>query len=83
MWNFNYHEINNGIFKHKNEIRINHHPRLFSLYFSKKKWKSDMNFEFIHSFKIKKKSTFLLLILAWQRSYSKGNYKVQKNIKTN
>ena len=27
------------------EIKINHHPRLFSLYFSKKKWKNTMNFE--------------------------------------
>lgn len=31
--------------KIKNEVRINHHPRLFSLYISKKKWKSHMNFE--------------------------------------
>ena len=31
--------------KIKNEVRINHHPRLFSLYFSKKKWKSHMSFE--------------------------------------
>ena len=27
------------------EIKINHHPRSFSLYFSKKKWKNTMNFE--------------------------------------
>ncbi len=27
------------------EIKINHHPRLFSLYFSKKRWKNTMNFE--------------------------------------
>ena len=28
-----------------NEVKINHHPRLFSLYFSKKRWKNTMDFE--------------------------------------
>ena len=30
------------------EVKINHHPRLFSLFFSKKKWKSKMQFEPSH-----------------------------------
>ena len=30
------------------EVRINHHPRLFSLYFSKKKWKNSMKFQPSH-----------------------------------
>ena len=29
----------------KKEVRINHHPRLFSLYISKKRWKSNMEFQ--------------------------------------
>ena len=29
----------------KNEVRINHHPRLFSLYISKKKWRGNMKFQ--------------------------------------
>ncbi len=29
----------------KREVRINHHPRLFSLYISKKKWKGKMDFQ--------------------------------------
>jgi len=31
--------------KIKNEVKIKHHPRLFSLYFSKKKWENKMNFQ--------------------------------------
>ena len=31
--------------KIKKEVRINHHPRLFSLYFSKRKWRSKMDFQ--------------------------------------
>ena len=31
--------------KIKKEVRINHHPRLFSLYVSKKKWKGKMDFQ--------------------------------------
>ena len=34
--------------KIKTEIKINHHPRLFSLYFSKKKWTNKMNFQPSH-----------------------------------
>ena len=30
------------------ELKINHHPRLFSLYFSKKKWVNKMNFQPSH-----------------------------------
>ena len=30
------------------EVKINHHPRLFSLYFSKKKWKGNMEFQPSH-----------------------------------
>lgn len=30
------------------EIKVNHHPRLFSLYFSKKKWKNKMDFQPSH-----------------------------------
>ncbi len=30
------------------EVRINHHPRLFSLYFSKNKWKNAMKFQPSH-----------------------------------
>jgi hypothetical protein len=30
------------------EVKINHHPRLFSVYFSKKKWKNNMNFQPSH-----------------------------------
>ena len=30
------------------ELKINHHPRLFSLYFSKKKWINKMNFQPSH-----------------------------------
>ena len=42
-----------------NEVKINHHPRLFSLYFSKKKWKNNMNFEPSHlHLKSKKNPTF-------------------------
>ena len=43
----------------KNEIRINHHPRLFSLYFSRKKWKSNMNFEPSYTHLKLKKNPFL------------------------
>lgn len=32
----------------KNEVRINHHPRLFSLYISKKKWRGNMKFQPSH-----------------------------------
>ena len=31
------------------EIKVNHHPRLFSLYFSKKKWKNKMDFQPSHA----------------------------------
>ena len=34
--------------KIKKEVKINHHPRLFSVYFSKKKWKNNMEFEPSH-----------------------------------
>ncbi len=38
------------------EVRINHHPRLFSMYVSKKKWKSKMIFQPSHlHLKLKKK----------------------------
>ena len=30
---------------YKNEIKIKHHPRLFSLYISKNKWKNNLNFQ--------------------------------------
>ena len=30
------------------EIKINHHPRLFSVYFSKKRWKNNMEFQPSH-----------------------------------
>lgn len=30
---------------YKNEIKIKHHPRLFSLYFSKIKWKNNLSFQ--------------------------------------
>lgn len=43
----------------KNEIRINHHPRLFSLYFSRKKWKSNMKFEPSNTHLKLKKNPFL------------------------
>ena len=45
--------------KIKKEIKINHHPRLFSLYISKKKWKSNMNFEPSHTHLKLKKNPFL------------------------
>ena len=38
-----------------NEVKINHHPRLFSLYFSKKKWRNKMDFQPSH-FHLKSKS---------------------------
>ena len=44
--------------KIKDEVRINHHPRLFSLYISKKKWKSHMNFEPSHTHIKPKKNPF-------------------------
>ena len=41
------------------EVKINHHPRLFSLYFSKTKWKSNMKFQPSHlHLKSKKKPFF-------------------------
>lgn len=43
----------------KREVRINHHPRLFSLYISKIKWKSYMNFEPPHTHLKLKKTPFL------------------------
>lgn len=45
--------------KIKKEVKINHHPRLFSLYFSKKKWKSDMQFEPPHTHLKLKNNPFL------------------------
>ena len=45
--------------KIKDEVRINHHPRLFSLYISKQKWKSHMNFEPSHTHIKPKKTQFL------------------------
>ncbi len=45
--------------KIKDEVRINHHPRLFSLYISKKKWTSKMNFEPSHTHIKRKKTPFL------------------------
>jgi hypothetical protein len=41
------------------EVKINHHPRLFSLYFSKKKWKNSMKFQPSHLHLKSKKSPFL------------------------
>ena len=41
------------------EIKINHHPRLLSLYISKKKWKSNMEFEPSHLHLKSKKKPFL------------------------
>lgn len=38
----------------KNEVRINHHPRLFSLYISKRKWRGNMKFQPSH-FHVKSK----------------------------
>ena len=41
----------------KNKEKINHHPRLFSLYISKKKWRGNMKFQPSHlHVKLKKKS---------------------------
>ena len=45
--------------KIKKEVKISHHPRLFSLYFSKKKWKSDMQFEPPHTHLKLKNNPFL------------------------
>ena len=41
------------------EIRINHHPRLFSLYFSKQKWKNSMKFQPSHLHLKSKSNPFL------------------------
>ena len=45
--------------KIKDEVRINHHPRLFSLYISKQQWKSQMDFEPSHTHIKPKKTPFL------------------------
>ena len=64
MWNINNHKTNNGLSKIAKEVKINHHPRLFSVYFSKKKWKNNMNFQPSHfHLKIKKNPHFLQQIL--------------------
>ena len=46
------------------ELKINHHPRLFSLYFSKKKWINKMNFQPSH-FHLKLKIIPLFLLLTF------------------
>ena len=41
------------------KVKINHHPRLFSLYFSKKKWTNTMKFQPSHLHMKSKKNPFL------------------------
>jgi len=41
------------------EVKINHHPRLFSVYFSKKRWKSNMEFQPSHLHLKAKRNPFL------------------------
>ena len=41
------------------EVKINHHPRIFSLYFSKKKWRNKMKFQPSHLHLKPKKTPFL------------------------
>ena len=41
------------------EVKINHHPRLFTLFFSKQKWKSKMQFQPSHLHLKSKKKPYL------------------------
>ena len=43
----------------KKEVKINHHPRLFSMYISKKPWKNKMEFQPSHLHLKSKKNPFL------------------------